>query len=73
MRTPTVPPASGKGRRSKLVTLQEASEEYGPPYTSLRDLVIEGVLPRVQLGSSSRIWVRRADLERLIEASTERV
>lgn len=52
--------------RSKLVTLQDASVEYGPPYTSLRDLVIQGHLERVQLGDSRRIWVRRVDLERLI-------
>jgi hypothetical protein len=50
----------------KLLTLQQASAEYGPPYTSLRDLVLEGYLKRVQLGDSARIWVRRDDLERLI-------
>ena len=54
-------------KRTKLVNLQDASAEYGPPYTSLRDLVIQGHLPRVQLGDSRRIWVKRADLERLIE------
>jgi hypothetical protein len=58
--------------RTTLVTLQNAAAEYGPPYTSLRDLVIQGHLPRVQLGDSRRIWVRRSDLERLIKASTER-
>jgi hypothetical protein len=58
---------SGKRRGpSKLLTLQQASAEYGPPYTSLRDLVLEGYLKRVQLGGSQRIWVRRDDLERLI-------
>jgi hypothetical protein len=54
-----------------LVTLQQASAEYGPPYTSLRDLVLRGRLASVRLGDTKRIWVRRADLERLIEASTE--
>ncbi len=58
-------------RRAKLVTLQDAAHEYGPPYTSLRDLVLQGHLPRVQLGDSRRIWVRRADLERLISASSQ--
>jgi hypothetical protein len=57
--------------RTKLVTLQDAAAEYGPPYTSLRDLVLQGHLPRVQLGDSRRIWVKRADLERLITNSTE--
>lgn len=58
-------------RTARLVTLQDAAAEYGPPYTSLRDLVIQGHLKRVQLGDSRRIWVRRADLERLIANSTE--
>jgi hypothetical protein len=63
---------SGKRRApSKLLTLQQASAEYGPPYTSLRDLVLDGHLRRVQLGDSSRIWVRRDDLERLIATSSE--
>jgi hypothetical protein len=53
-------------RRSKLVTLQQASAETGVPYASLRDLVIAGHLQRVQLGDSTRIWIRRADLDRLI-------
>lgn len=60
-----------KGGPTALVTLQDASAEYGPPYTSLRDLVIQGHLKKVQLGDSRRIWVRRADLERLIANSTE--
>ena len=55
-----------QSQRARLLTLQQASEEYGPPYTSLRDLVLDGVLPRVRLGDSARIWVRRDDLERLI-------
>jgi hypothetical protein len=58
-------------RRPPLLTLQAAAAEYGPPYTSLRDLVIQGHLPRVRLGDSKRIWVKRADLEKLIAASTE--
>ena len=58
-------------RQTRLLTLQQASEQYGPPYTSLRDLVIRGHLPRVRLGNSTRIWVKRADLEALIETGTE--
>ncbi len=57
--------------RAKLLTLQQASEEFGPPYTSLRDLVIQGHLPSVQLGDSRRIWVRREDVEELIERGAE--
>lgn len=53
-------------KRPTLITLQAASAEVGVPYGSLRDLVIEGHLKRVVLGSSSRIWVRRDELDRLI-------
>ena len=54
-----------------LVTLQQASAEFGPPYTSLRDLVIQGALPSLRLGKSRRIWIRREDIEQLIERSLE--
>jgi hypothetical protein len=50
----------------KLITLRQASEEYGPPYTSLRDLVVAGKLRGIKLGDGRRIWIRRADLEQLI-------
>jgi len=53
-----------------LLTLQQAAAETGVPYTSVRKLVIDGYLPRVQLGDSKRTWVKRVDLERLIEVST---
>jgi excisionase family DNA binding protein len=62
---------SAVGRQPVLVTLQQAADYSGVPYTSIRKLVLEGHLPRVQLGDSKRTWVKRADLERLIEASTE--
>lgn len=55
--------------RARLITLQQASREYGPPYTSLRDLVLRGHLQGVRLGDGRRIWVRRADLDRLIDQS----
>jgi hypothetical protein len=58
---------TGRATPTTLVTLQRAAAETGAPYTSLRDLVIQGHLRRVQLGDSRRIWVKRADLERLIE------
>lgn len=63
--------ATEQTRRPVLMTLQAAHREYGPPYTSLRDLVLSGHLPSVKLGDSRRIWVRRVDVERLIAASTE--
>lgn len=56
--------------RTTLLTLQDAATQTGVPYTSLRDLVLQGHLKRVQLGDSRRYWVRRADLEQLIVRST---
>jgi excisionase family DNA binding protein len=55
-----------------LTTLQNAAEKHGVPYTSLRDLVLQGHLPSVKLGESRRIWVKNADVDRLIASSTER-
>lgn len=59
-RTPQTP------SRGALLTLQGAAQLSGAPYTSLRDLVLQGHLKRVVLGESRRIWVRRADIEELI-------
>jgi hypothetical protein len=56
---------------SRLVPAQQAADEYGLPYTSLRKLHHIGQLPVVKLG---RAWfVKRADLDALIERSTERM
>ena len=54
-----------------LTTLQRAATRHGVPYTSLRDLVLQGHLPSVKLGNSRRIWVKNADLDRLITPSTD--
>jgi hypothetical protein len=51
--------------QEKLLTLQQASREYGPPYGSLREVVLKNNLG-VRLGDDARrIWVRRSDLQRL--------
>lgn len=53
--------------REKLVTLQQASREYGPPYGSLRALLLNGSLQGVKLSDDARrIWIRRTDLEKLL-------
>lgn len=57
--------------KTKLASLQQLEAEYGVPYRSLRDLVLRGFLPRVQLGDSVRIWVKRSDFEALVERSRE--
>lgn len=53
----------------QLLTLQQLEREYGPPYTTWYDLVTRGSLPSIRLADTKRIWVRRADAERLIEQS----
>lgn len=55
---------------TKLVTLQQASKETGVPYTTLRDLVLRGLLPCVRLGDTRRLWIKARDLELLIHRST---
>lgn len=63
---------STKTRRlPRLITLQQIEEEFGVPYTSARDLVLRGHLPRVRLGDSKRIWVKTVDVEAMIERGTE--
>lgn len=57
---------------SRLLTLQQAAAMTGIPETTLRDLHFRGHLPRVALPSCRRWWIRREDLEKLIERSTER-
>jgi len=59
------------GKPPVLLTLQQASAETGVPYSSVRRLVLDGHLARVQLGDSKRTWIKRTDLERLIASSTE--
>jgi hypothetical protein len=65
-------PSRPASPHARLLSLQQASIEYGPPYGTLRDLVIRRLLPAVRLGESRRLWIRREDLEQLIERSTER-
>jgi len=55
---------------SVLLTLQQAASETGVPAASIRKLVKAGHLQRVQLGDSKRTWIKRADVELLIERST---
>ena len=70
---------SAKGRRPRpahadqqLLTLQQAELEKGVPYNTLRDLALRGHLPIVRLPDCRRWFVRRVDLDRLIETSVEK-
>jgi hypothetical protein len=53
--------------KTRLLTIQQASAEYGPPVSALRELVNRGHLPSVRLGDAERIWLRRDDIEGLID------
>jgi hypothetical protein len=64
------PPERARRQRQGLATLQQISQEDNVPYTSVRDLVLRGKLPKVQLGDSRRIWVKWSDWDRLVERST---
>ncbi len=59
-------------RKGGLMTLDAIEREDGVPYTTSRDLVLGGHLPRVRLGDSRRIWVRREDWEALKARSVQR-
>jgi excisionase family DNA binding protein len=54
-----------------LVSLQEAAAIIGIPATSIRDLHFRGVLPVVRFPGTRRWWIKRADLDNLIEKSLE--
>ena len=62
-----------------LETRAQASERTGIPPATLYDLIARGDLPVVQLPDSRpnashrpRLWIRRADLDALIEQNVER-
>ena len=63
--------AKGTNPNALLLSIGAASAEIGVPKTSLHDLVVRGVLPAVRFPGTRRIWIRRVDLHRLIEASVE--
>lgn len=55
-----------------LLTIPQVELAYGVPQNSLRDLIARKKLPVVRLGGDTRrIWVRRSDLNALIERSVE--
>ena len=57
------------------LTLQQVSKETGLPYSTIRDQVVvrrKGPVMRLDGdGRGRRIWVKREDIARLLEGSTE--
>jgi len=58
-------------RRPLLVSLPAGARELGIPYSSLREAVLRGDIKHVRLSGRGRFWLKRSDLDKFIEASTE--
>ncbi len=56
----------------RLLSIQEAADYAGLSAWTVRDLVGDGRLASVRLPGVRRVYIKRDDLERLIEQSTER-
>jgi hypothetical protein len=67
-RAPRTPTSS-----QRLLTGTQIEQVYGIPYRSIYDLYLRKLLPAVRFTDGGRLWFRRADLEQLIERSTERM
>ena len=52
---------------------QDAARYVGVPYSTLRDMGLRGVIPVVKFPGVRRLFFKVADLDRLIDSSTERV
>lgn len=64
--------AASPSSNGRLVSVAAAAAYMGISVSSLRDLIAGGHVRRVVLGDSRRVFVRRDDLDSLIERSTER-
>jgi hypothetical protein len=54
----------------RLLTFKQIEDEYGVPVRSSYELAVSGRLPTVRFRENGQRWVRRADWEALIDAST---
>jgi excisionase family DNA binding protein len=61
-----------KGRRGSLATFRDLEADSGIPYSTIRQFVLEGHIPFVQLGDSTTRRVKWSDWDKFIESSTER-
>jgi hypothetical protein len=51
----------------KLLTIAQATQEYGLPERLWRDLILRGDLAAIQPPNIRRVFIVRADLERKLE------
>ena len=57
---------------TRLLTVKQAAAEYGIPAPTLYALIAGRKLPEVRLpGAERRVWLDRADLDKLIAASRQ--
>ena len=57
---------------ARLLTVQQVHAEYGPPVSTLYELIASGTLPAVRFRTSRTWWVPRRDLDTLIARSRVR-
>lgn len=59
---------SGARPTPRLLTAQQAAALLGLPYTTVRDLLLRGVLPRVEVPGLRRLLVDARQLDRMLES-----
>ena len=57
---------------AKLLSVKAITEEYGLPRNFLYERIASGDIPHVRLPGSTRVLVKRSDVEALIESWTVR-
>ena len=57
---------------AKLLSVKAITEEFGLPRNFLYERIAAGKIPHVRLPDSSRVLVKRSDVEALIESWTVR-
>jgi len=60
-----------KGRGGKLATIRQLHEDSGVPPSSIRDVILRGLVPHVRLGGGRVIWVAWSDWDGYLERSQE--
>lgn len=57
---------------AKLLGVKAITEEFGLPRNFLYERIASGKIPHVRLPDSSRVLIKRSDVEALIESWTVR-
>lgn len=59
-------------QNGRLMTAQQLARELGVPYTTARDLLLRGTIPRIEIPGLRRLLCERREVERLVESWKER-